>query len=239
MKKLLSYITQSQELFLKHEFFSCLQEIEAEVVFKTFEKHLSFWVVSFQDLLGLVSSRIEDPDLKKIALHHLYEDRGHHIWFIDDLKKQGLLRTDEFASGVFNQCSLVSRNYAYQIISEIYRNKEEALLVALLLTVENPGHVFFEEMSHYTRRKGLDKKLKYFTSFHLDVEKSHAVFESEMQENLQARELETVTYQEGVAMVDRVNKVFVDYFNFLSLQMKNQTLSQKAKGNAPSQTLQT
>jgi hypothetical protein len=77
----------------------------------------------------------------------------------------------------------IIRGATCAIVSEIYKMENECLGIALLLTLESTGHIFFEKVVTLTKKFGGDQDLLYFSSFHLDVEMAHALFEQERERN--------------------------------------------------------
>ena len=48
-------------------------------------------------------------------------------------------------------------------MSEIYKTNDELLNIALLLTLESSGHVFFEKVVKQVKKAGENENLKYFS----------------------------------------------------------------------------
>ncbi len=55
--------------------------------------------------------------------------------------------TRDDVAWLYSKESQLTRDAAYAIMSEIYKIDDEILNIALLLTLESSGHVFFRESS--------------------------------------------------------------------------------------------
>lgn len=213
MKTIQTYIDSKQSEFMNHPFFSLLEQLNSIEEISYFVPELTFWAMTFQDILRINEERVKDPYLKKVARHHRLEDAGHEKWFLSDKKYMSQFSQDpscgrDDVAWLYCKDSQLIRDAAYAIMAEMYQLDEEILNVALLLTIESSGHVFFEKVVKQVRKTGEDKNLKYFSSSHLEVELAHALFEEEMERNIYARRLPINIRREGLKMVDRCYAAF-------------------------------
>lgn len=235
MKIIQTYIDSKQNEFMNHPFFSLLEELNSIEEISYFVPELTFWAMTFQDILRINEERVKDPYLKKVARHHRLEDAGHEKWFLSDKKYMSELcdnkacERDDVA-WLYSKDSQLVRDAAYAIMSEIYKLEDEILNVALLLTLESSGHVFFEKVVNQVKKTGQDKNLKYFSSSHLEVEMAHALFEEEMEKKIFARTLSISTRREALKMIDRCYDAFSKMFDGLIL-VCNKRLEQAKERN--------
>src|SRR5215204_4975901 len=75
--------------FKKNPFFALLRKLRNLEEISTFVPELTFWAMTFQDILRINEERVKDPYLKKVARHHRLEDAGHEKWFLHDKKYMG------------------------------------------------------------------------------------------------------------------------------------------------------
>ncbi|TAL63564.1 MAG: hypothetical protein EPN84_04685, partial [Legionella sp.] len=188
----------------------------------TFVPELTFWAMTFQDILRINEEKVKDPYLKKVARHHRLEDAGHEKWFLSDKKymcQYGQGRAEECNDVVslYSKDSQLVRDAAYALMSEIFKAEDEAVNIALLLTLESSGHVFFDKVVKQVKKTGEDKNLQYFSSSHLEVELAHAMFEEEMERTLFAKKLPIATRRAALKMVDRCYDAFNKMFDGLIL----------------------
>lgn len=221
MKVIEAYIESKQQEFMNHPFFEVLEQLNSLEEISYFVPELTFWAMTFQDILRLNEERVKDPYLKKIARHHRLEDAGHEKWFLHDKKYMGSslnsnpsCNKDDVA-WLYSRESQVTRDAAYSIISEVYKIENELLNVALLLTLESSGHVFFEKIVQQVKKTGEDKNLKYFSSSHLEVEMAHAIFEEEMETKLYVRKIPVNIQRDALKMIDRCYDAFSRMFDGL------------------------
>ncbi|KTD21364.1 hypothetical protein [Legionella londiniensis] len=219
MKAIEAYIESKQQEFMEHPFFEILQNLNTLDEISCFVPELTFWAMTFQDILRLNEERVQDPYLKKIARHHRLEDAGHEKWFLQDKKYMGSLGNSycckDDVAWLYGKESQVTRDAAYAILSEIYKIDDEILNIVLLLTLESSGHVFFEKVANQIKKTGEDENLKYFSSTHLEVEMAHAIFEEEMERKLHERKISVNTRREALKLVDRCYEAFNRMFDGL------------------------
>lgn len=84
MKTVQAYIDSKQHEFMNHPFFNILEELNSIEEISYFVPELTFWAMTFQDILRINEERVTDPYLKKVARHHRLEDAGHEKWFLSD-----------------------------------------------------------------------------------------------------------------------------------------------------------
>ncbi len=222
MKTIQIYIDSKQNEFMNHPFFSILENLNSLEEISYFVPELTFWAMTFQDILRINEERVKDPYLKKVARHHRLEDAGHEKWFLSDKKYMSKLSNDKICerddvAWLYSKDSQLIRDAAYAIMSEVYKLDDELLNVALLLTLESSGHVFFEKVVKQVKKTGEDKNLQYFSSSHLEVEMAHALFEEEMEKKIFAKRLSITRRREALKMIDRCYEAFNTMFDGLIL----------------------
>jgi hypothetical protein len=232
MKTIQAYIDSKQYEFMNHPFFKVLEELNTLDEINYFVPELTFWAMTFQDILRLNEERVSSPYLKKVARHHRLEDAGHEKWFLHDKSYMSSLGPKEISqrhdvSWLYSQDLQATRDAAYAIVSEIYKIEDEYLNIALLLTLESSGHVFFEKVANQVKKTGEDDNLLYFSSSHLDVEMAHALFEEEMEKKLFEKALPIETRREALKMIDRCYDAFNLMFDGLILACRTRMDSAK------------
>jgi len=220
MKTIQTYIDAKQQEFTNHPFFAVLDELDTLEEICTFVPELTFWAMTFQDILRINEEKVTEPYLKKIARHHRLEDAGHEKWFLHDKKYMNKASIDNSCdqdniAWLYSKDSQIIRDAAYAIISEVYKSEDERVNIAMLLTLESSGHVFFEKIVKQIKKTGEDKNLQYFSSSHLEVELAHALFEEEMEKKLFAIALPVNVRRASLKMIDRCYEAFNTMFDGL------------------------
>lgn len=220
MKAIQNYIDAKQSEFMDHPFFEILDQLSSLEEISYFVPELTFWAMTFQDILRINEERIHDAYLKKVARHHRLEDAGHQNWFLADKKYMGALNpesscNEDNVTWLYSKETQVTRDAAYALMAEIYKAQDEVINIALLLTLESAGHVFFEKVAKQVKKTGEDANLKYFSSSHLEVEMAHALFEEEMERKLYERPIAVETRREALQMIDRSYEAFTKMFDGL------------------------
>jgi hypothetical protein len=239
MKTIQSYIDSKQQEFMNHPFFDILTQLNSLEEISYFVPELTFWAMTFQDILRLNEERVTDPYLKKVARHHRLEDAGHEKWFLHDKKFLGKVSDNKSCAKddvawLYSKDSQLTRDAAYAIMSEIYKADDEIINIALLLTLESSGHVFFEKVVKQVKKTGADNKLQYFSSSHLEVEMAHALFENEMERKLSEWPIPVTVRREALKMIDRCYDAFNKMFDgvLLACTKRLQWAKEKEKNAA-------
>jgi hypothetical protein len=217
MKTIQTYISTKQASFSRHAFFTRLAQHAPLAEVLPFAKAMSFWIMSFQDILRLNETHVTDPVLKPIAYSHKMEDAGHELWFLNDL-----LTLDEKLPDIrylFGREHAATRDASYALVAEVFRAKSDVERIALVLALESTGHVFFERIATYLEemRFGRYNEFRYFARKHLDVELDHEVFEDEKEdliENLPMTGEQELACQQ---LVDRAYDAFIAMFDHLEV----------------------
>lgn len=222
MKTIQAYIDSKQNEFMNHPFFSILEGLNSIEEISYFVPELTFWAMTFQDILRINEEKVKDPYLKKVSRHHRLEDAGHEKWFLSDKKYMSQLSKDKSydrddVAWLYSKDSQLIRDAAYALMSEIFKAEDENINIALLLTLESSGHVFFERVVRQVKKTGEDKNLQYFSSSHLEVELAHAMFEEEMEKTMFARRLPISVRRDALKMIDRCYDAFNKMFDGLIL----------------------
>jgi hypothetical protein len=215
MKSTQLYIAQKQVEFARHSFF---QQLDSPIPFPSalaFAPDLTFWVMVFQDILRLNEKLTKDPELRRIVKHHRVEDAGHDRWFLDDLTALGAPQRD--IRWLFGKGHAPTRDAAHALMAEVFRADDDRLRLVLLMTLESAGHIFFERIAQVVERAGKTDELKYFSFSHLEVEKSHEVFETEISRKIDAIVLDPELRREAEALVDRCYAAFRSMFEAVSV----------------------
>jgi hypothetical protein len=243
MKVIQDYIDTKQQEFKNHPFFSILEHLESLEEISYFVPELTFWAMTFQDILRINEERVADPYLKKIARHHRLEDAGHDKWFLHDKKYMGAISVDKSCdnndvSWLYSKETQLTRDAAYALVAEVYKADDEMINIALLLTLESSGHVFFEKVAKQVEKTGEDKNLKYFSTSHLEVEMAHAMFEEEMERVLFARQISVAVKRDALKMIDHCYDAFNKMFDGLIIAC-NRRLELAKQRNAQIATTRT
>jgi hypothetical protein len=221
MKLIEAHIAKKQDEFRKHRFFSDERLGAGGAGVLSFAPDLTFWVMSFQDILRLNARLTQDPTIRKIVRHHRAEDAGHERWFLDDLAAMQVPAPD--VRWLFGERHSPTRDSAYALVSEVYRATDDRMRLVLVKTLESSGHVFFGRVAEVVEKAGWTKMLKYFSFSHLEVEKNHQVFEDEISRIVSGIKLEPKARAEAKQVVDRCYVAFTKMFDALVATADQQT----------------
>src|SRR4029079_17595303 len=111
MKWVEAYVAKRQEEFRGHAFFAeerLSSDLRGGL---SFAPDLTFWVMTFQDILRLNASLTRDPQIRRIVRHHRAEDAGHDRWFLDDLASMQVAAPD--VRHLFGERHAPTRDAAY------------------------------------------------------------------------------------------------------------------------------
>lgn len=93
-------------------------------------------------------------------------------------------------------------------MAEVYRANTDIERLVLLLTLESSGHVFFERVARFVGQRSWGDNLKYFSKFHLDVEKDHDLFDAETEAYIDSLVLSETELENASALIDRCYQCF-------------------------------
>ncbi|HEX8793590.1 MAG TPA: hypothetical protein VF765_21755 [Polyangiaceae bacterium] len=224
MRTVKAHIEKKQHEFERHPVIERLRGDDPTLLARLAPR-LTFWVMVFQDILRKNEQLVTDPALKRIARHHRAEDTGHDRWFWTDLAALGVATPS--VADVFDRTHEVVRLASYALASEVYLAPNDACRITLLLAIESAGHVFFEAVASHSERTRApgDAALKYFSRFHIDVEKKHALFEEQVDAYLSSLVLPVAVREQAHAMVDRCYRAFIAMFDEIERRLADATSS--------------
>lgn len=218
MRTVREHLDASQQAFAQHPFFAELERERPLAERLSFVPKLTFWVLAFQDVLRLNEARVQDPAMRRIARHHLKEDSGHDRWFLQDLAALG--QREPRLTELFGPAHAAVRDASFALMSEVYRAADDRERVLLLFALEATGHVFFERVSVPVARLGKDLGLKYFSDYHLEVEKAHAVFEGQVEDRFFSQPLTDAERASALALLERCFAAFTAMFDALTRELQ-------------------
>jgi hypothetical protein len=200
MKIVLSEIESRQKKFAELPFFKRLEKSNRLRDAEVFAPGLSFFVLTFQDILRLNESKISDPVLRPIVQHHRQEDLGHDAWFLYDLRQLGKTCDAEL---LFGKEYEVTRDASFEIISEIFQASDDRVRLVIPLALEAMGNPFFSRVHQFFKRSGFKGQLRYFSKEHFLIEQSHEMFKGEIDAQVNAIELPIALRTEALEVVER------------------------------------
>lgn len=220
IKTIPNYLIKKQFQFAEHPFFCQLNEDTTLEQFASMASHLSFWVMSFQDLLRLNEERINNIEIRNIIRKYRLEQTGHEQWFVSDV--------NDMKCKILSLQSIYSRNYAttrdatYALISEVFQAHNDYERIALLLTLESTSNIFLGFTIDFVDTVSFSNNLRYFSHYNLEFEKNYAMFEQKMTTYLTNAQLTQVEEEYILKMIDRVYDAFHLMFDALtsSLEIK-------------------
>jgi len=217
MKTVRKYLEQKQAEFNQHPFFSRLRAGKSLDELASFAQRLTFWVMSFQDILQFNTTQIDHPKLYEVAHRHQREDSGHEEWFLNDLNK--IFGEQPSLISVYSQEHAPIRYASYMLVSEVFRARNDFERIALLLTLESTAEVFFEHIASFSERVG-SSSLLYFSNNHLNAEESHESFDSEVENWLDGISLSPAEEKSIFDLIDRAYKAFTAMFDDFEAALK-------------------
>ncbi|MDB4974975.1 MAG: hypothetical protein JWN48_3316 [Myxococcaceae bacterium] len=161
---------------------------------------LTFWVLCFQDVLRLGAKLIKEPRLAALARTHAEEDHGHEQWFLQDVQRLGAGRD---LSWVFSAEHMRVRDISYALVSEVLAARDDRARLAVLLSLDAIGGLFFGLVVRRLEQLGHDQGLRYFARSHQEVEESHDIFDGSAHAQLVSVEVSAETLVEVSAAVRR------------------------------------
>lgn len=220
MNTIQEYLYQKQEKLIQSRLFKKLKTCEYNLEdFARLAHNISFWVMSFQDLLRINLLQISEKKYYALIQQHLLEDMGHENWFLDDLKEMNVEQPN--LQVLYSKPYTAVRDATFLLMSEVFRTTCDYERIILILTLESAGHIFFECTADFLEKNNWKLNFKYFSKFHLSAEKNHDIFEEEIQLYLNTIQL---NYQQKIHifnMIDRIYEAFSLMFDGLSIALSS------------------
>ncbi|WP_437730664.1 hypothetical protein [Sorangium sp. So ce1335] len=217
MKMIQQHIAHHQTRFSDHPFFARLEADPPLAQLAPFPLCLTFFVMTFQDILRVCDERVSDPKYKRIVHRNRLENAGHDRWFLDDLAALGV--DPPTPAQLFGQPHHAARDASFALVAQAFRVRHDAGRLTLLLTLDSAGHVFFERVARYLERIGERRCLRYFSREHLDMEKAHGVFGEDTSARLESVVLDPEARAEALQLVDRCHSELDGMFDALEAQI--------------------
>jgi DMATS type aromatic prenyltransferase len=171
-------IHRAQLLLREHPFIQRLNHGADLAQVRSMTRALTFFVMSFQDVLRLSRMTIVDPALRAMAETHEREDHGHDQWFLHDAQRLGAASD---LPTVFSSDHEAVRDVSYRLIAEVLTATDDTRRLAVVLCLEAAGAEFFHRVIGLLDRLGVAGDMRYFARSHQAVEESHEVFDSDAQ----------------------------------------------------------
>lgn len=169
------------QLIIGHEFMTRLDGPADLEALRRLLPRLAFFTFAFQDMLKLAAERCSDPVLTPIVRSLEEGDRGHDLWYVQDLSDLGINLTGH---ELFAAEQAVGRRVSYGLMALIGNATSDQERLAILLTLESAAREFFIRVPGFAARAGLKQELRYFGRTHLAAEEAHDVFSSDAQDHL-------------------------------------------------------
>ncbi|MBD2344647.1 hypothetical protein [Anabaena subtropica] len=214
MKTIQNYLVKQQSQFTQHRFFQQLTDDITLEQFASMASCLSFWVMSFQDLLRLNEARITNVEIRDLVRRHRLENTGHEHWFVSDV--------NEMKCKVLTLQSIYSRNYVttrdatYAIMSEVFQARNDYERIALLLALESTSNIFLGVTVDFVDTLSYSISLRYFSDYNLEFEKNYAIFEQKLTTYLADIHLTQDDEENLLKMIERVYHAFNLMFDGLT-----------------------
>lgn len=213
MKTVQNYLAQKQREFAQHPFFNHIVVGITLEELASFAQPMSFWVMTFQDVLRLNEARFMKPEFRKIARHHRLEDEGHNFWFLSDLNQ--MKREEPSLRLLYSHEHTATRDATYALVSEVFRARNDYERIAFLLALESAAHIFFKYTSNFVERIGYSSTLKYFSNHHFDVEESHESLDDSLENYFNSIQFTQEEEKNIFELIDRVYEALRIMFNGL------------------------
>jgi len=161
---------------------------------------MAFFVMCFQDVLRLAYAKSTDPQIAALARAHALEDKGHDQWYLADIQRLG---AECSVHQLFSEEQALTRDVAYGQIADVISAKHDCTRLAVALSLEAIGAVYFESTIRFLERIGKADGLEYFARRHQKIEQAHGVFEDSAQRELEAIPVPDDSMPEVLAAVNR------------------------------------
>jgi hypothetical protein len=184
-----------------HAFIQRLQRGASMEQLRSMARGLTFFVMTFQDVLRLARATTTERVLRGIAETHEAEDRGHDQWFLHDARCLG---SSCDVQEIFSVEHAVVRDLCYALISEVLCAPSDQQRLSVVLCLEAAGGEFFDRVITVLESIGASEGLRYFARSHQTIEENHDVFDVEAQQRLLSIPIPSDVLESVLRSVERV-----------------------------------
>lgn len=223
MQTIQNYLANKQFQFTQHQFFQQLTDDTTLEQFASVASRLSFWVMSFQDLLRLNEERITNDEIRNIVRKHRLEQIGHEHWFVSDVKDMECKIIT--LQSIYSRNCATTRDATYALMSEVFQAQNDYERIVLLLTLESTSNIFLGFTVDFVDTVSYSSSLRYFSNYHLEFEKNYTFFEEKLTDYFAEVQLTQDEEEHILKMIDRVYHAFNLMFDGLTsaLEVKLKT----------------
>ena len=188
-----------QAKLAEHRLFSHLEQRGSFEDILAIAPRVTFFVMCFQDIIRLVPLLTTDPVLRRLGNTHEREDKGHDLWFLQDLERLGVSCDLEM---LFSAKQARIRDIVYEQIADVVRSRSDWARFGVVLALEAAGTEFFGKIISVLERAGRARGLKYFARSHQQVEQSHEIFQGTWESELTSLAVPAETLTEVLAVIE-------------------------------------
>jgi hypothetical protein len=227
MKSVLDSIEAMTKAFANLEYFRILEGPPQRSDVEIMARGLSFFVLSFQDMLRINADKVKDPAFTAIVLAQRDGDAGHDNWFLSDLRRLGI---EPNVRWLFGKSHERTRDTAYEIIAELHAAPDDCSRVVVGLVLEATSSEYFRRVHHFFAGLGLVDGYRFFGREHWQAEQGHDALEGASRAQLEAVTLSESTRQQALATAARVFRSV----SHMCEDLADRMLEARAAGERPS-----
>lgn len=178
MKEILGIIENEKQTLSEHDLFKWMSSSNDPLAFAP---AMTFFVLGFRDVLSYVKRNKPETFWDHSINIHCEEDAHHWLWFIEDLQKLDLNKSEwgrdfsELLKKTWSENSYASRDMVYTLIHYAKLNRDPFVTLALIESLEAAFAVFINTLLPQIQKNGWENKLRYFGSRHHEDESGHSL----------------------------------------------------------------
>lgn len=192
-------ISAHQARLAAHPLFSHLEQRGSFDDILAIAPRVAFFVMCFQDVIRLVPRLTTDPLLRKLGRTHEREDKGHQLWFLEDLERFGVSCD---VKALFSDERAAIRDITYEQIADVVHARNDWARLGVVLALEAAGTEFFGKIIAVLERADRARGLKYFSRSHQRVEQRHEVLQGGALAELSSLALPREAQTEVLAVIE-------------------------------------
>lgn len=212
MKKILAYIREKNAVFARHALFDYLKDesipAEQRLVFAPYMAHFVF---SFMDINRFILRDLESHDeLQHLVNIHTEEDSHHWPWYLHDLKKLKMNKPRAFTDWLYfiwSDHGIQSRMITYDMVA-LAKQASPTGKVILVEVIEKTGNVFLAHTAAVSRQFVGSPNFLYYGQHHLDCETGHHMGTPDIEQVLEAIQLDDDEREKGKRLVDETYHLY-------------------------------
>lgn len=218
MKEVLELIEEKKQEFAKLPFFTLLANESIEPMKRlAWAPYMAFFAMSFKDINAYALRReVCDDPIQTMINNHSYEDGRHWRWYLEDIKKLDLDKTQNFTEHLkflWSEETQQTRYLCHNLFALLVFEKDPIIKLVVIEAIEATGVValpLFAKLGNQLQEM-TQKRYSYFSASHAKVETGHILSDLDTNDTEKFLEQIQLTEEQKSKAIQAIETVFDGY----------------------------